>query len=51
MHILKENKIIFITTEKQNYTEINTKFSAPRFMSNQNLILYKIYLWVKLWLR
>ena len=45
MHILKENKIIFITTLKQKYTENNTKFSAPHFTSSQVLILYQ---WVKL---
>ena len=44
---MKENKIIFITTSKQEYTEINTKFSMPHFTSNQMLI-YKNYQWVKL---
>ena len=49
MHILKENKIIFIN-KKQDYTEINTKFSTPHFTSNQILILYKSYQWVELYL-
>ena len=39
MHILKENKIIFIN-KKQDYTDINTKFSAPHFTSNQWVELY-----------
>ena len=49
MHILKENKIFFIN-KKQDYTEINKKFSAPHFTSNQILILYKSYQWVELYL-
>ena len=49
MHILKENKIIFIN-KKHDYTEINTKFSIPHFTSNQILILYKSYQWVELYL-
>ena len=49
MHILKENKIIFIN-KKQDYTEIYTKFSTPHFTSNQILILYKSYQWVELYL-
>ena len=47
MYILKENKVIFITTKKQKYTEININFSTPH-SSNQILILYKSYEWVKL---
>ena len=47
MHILTENKIIFITKEKQEYTEINAKFLATHFTSNQILILYKSYQWLK----
>ena len=40
MHVLKE-KIIFIITQKQEYTEINTKFSTPHFISTQILSYIK----------
>ena len=34
MHILKQDKKTFITTQKQEYTESNKKSSAPHFLSN-----------------
>ena len=48
MHILKENKKFFLATEKQEYTEINSKLSTRHFTSKQILIMYKSYQGVKL---
>ena len=50
MHILKEKKIIFIITWKQEYTESNTKSSTPHFTSNQILLVHKNYQRFKLYL-
>ena len=43
MHILEEDKRIFITTSNQEYKESNAKVSTPYFTSNQVLITHKSY--------
>ena len=44
VHVVpKRKQHNFYYNIKQKYTENNTKFSEPQFISNQILILYKSY--------